>query len=173
MQHSMYQASVPFFVYGLNTLTRILEKGEAFATEKRIEPSVLINARLAADMLSLARQIMIATDIAKAAVSRLAGCEIPKYEDTESSFAELYARLAKTRTFVESVPASAIDDSGDRKITHVGGGGVQRVFLGHKYLTYYAVPNFLFHVVTAYDILRHNGVPLGKADYLGPLPEIS
>jgi hypothetical protein len=169
----MYESSAPFFVYGLNTLSQILAKGEAFAKEKKIDPSKLINARLAPDMFPLAKQIMIATDIAKTAVSRLAGREITKCEDTESTFEGLQARLAKTRAFIESVPASAIDGSEDRNITHVGGGGVQRNFLGQRYLTYYAVPNFLFHVVTAYDILRHSGVPLGKPDFLGPLPTVS
>jgi hypothetical protein len=162
----MYQASVPAFQHALKALSGLLDKGAAFAKEKNIDPAELINARLAPDMFPLSRQVQIASDNAKGATARLAGREIPKYEDTETTFDELKARIAKTIAFLEGIKASEIDGSEERKVT-LRAGGQDRAFTGQNYLTFYALPNFYFHVTTAYDILRHKGVPLGKPDYIG------
>ena len=166
MPLSMYQASVPALVQMLKALSNVLDKGAAFAKEQGIDPAELINARLAPDMFPLSRQVQIASDNAKGTVARLAGREIPRYEDTETTFDELKARIAKTVAFVESVPASEIDGSEERQIV-LKTGGREITFTGQRYLVHQALPNFYFHVTTAYDILRHKGVPLGKPDYLG------
>jgi hypothetical protein len=168
----MYQASVPAFVHALNALSKILDKGAAYAKEKGSDPAELINARLAPDMFPLSRQVQIAADNAKGATARLAGREIPKFEDTESTFAELKARIAKTLDFIQSVKASEIDGSEERQVV-LRAGGEERTFTGQNYLAFYALPNFYFHVTTAYDILRHKGVPLGKPDYIGVYKTIS
>lgn len=166
MPLSMYQASVPGFIRGLNNLSAILTKAEAYAGTKKIDPSVFINARLAPDMYPLSRQVQIATDGAKGCAARLAGIDIPSYEDNETTFAELQARIAKTITFLKSVSAAQIDGSEERKITFkLRGGEIQ--FLGQPYLLTFVLPNFYFHLSTAYDILRHNGLEIGKPDYLG------
>ncbi|RAK60163.1 DUF1993 domain-containing protein [Phenylobacterium hankyongense] len=166
MSLSMHQASVPVFVRMLNNLSAILKTAEAHAEAKKIEPSVLINDRLAPDMLPLSRQIQIATDGAKGCVARLAGIEVPSYPDTEATFAELQERLAKTIAFLNSVPADKIDGSEDRTIT-LKVGGKDLNFPGSAFLLNFATPNFYFHVTATYLILRHNGVQLGKMDYLG------
>jgi hypothetical protein len=162
----MYQASVPVFLRGLENLSAILAKGAAHADAKKIDPSVFINARLAPDMLALARQVQIASDAAKGCTARLAGAEVPSFPDTETTFPELQARIAKTIEFVKGFKPAQIDGSEERtcvlktrtaEITH----------RGQDYLFKLALPNFYFHVTTAYDILRHNGVELGKMDYLG------
>lgn len=166
MSLSMYQASLPGFVRGLNNLSAILTQAEAYAGTRKIEPSVLITARLAPDMYPLSRQVQIATDGAKGCAARLAGIDIPSYEDNETTFAELQSRIAKTLTFLKSVSAAQIDGSEDRKITlRLRGREVQ--FLGQPYLLSFVLPNFYFHLTTAYDILRHNGLEIGKPDYLG------
>ncbi|WP_374349295.1 DUF1993 family protein [Chitinimonas sp.] len=166
MSLSMYQATVPVYVRMLQNLTAILDKSAAHAEAKKFDPAILINARLAPDMFALCRQVQIVTDTAKGSVARLAGIEIPKYEDTETSFDELKARISKTIAFIESVPASQIDGSEGREIVlKVRGNDMH--FAGQPYLLNFALPNFYFHLVTAYDILRHHGVELGKPDYLG------
>ena len=166
MQISMYQASAVSFANILTNLLAVLKKGEAFAIAKKIDPAVLVNARLAPDMFPLARQVQIATDQAKGCVSRLAGLEPPKYEDNEQTFPELYARLEKTIAYVNSIKSAQIDGSEQRKIELQQRTGV-RTFQGMGYLLDYVYPNFYFHVTTAYAILRHNGVEVGKGDFIG------
>jgi uncharacterized protein len=166
MKISMYQASVPVFVRMLTNLSAVLDKGAAHAEARKIDPAVLINARLYPDMLPLAKQVQIASDNAKGAAARLAGQEPPKYEDTETTFADLKARIQKTISFLNALKPEQIDGSDEKTVTlQLRGNPVQ--FTGLAYLMNHATPNFYFHVTTAYDILRHNGVDLGKADYLG------
>jgi len=166
MTISMYQASAPRFVNILKNLSAILDKAQAHVDAKKIDPTVLTSFRLFPDMLPMSRQVQIATDTAKGAVSRLAGIEIPKYEDTEQTFAELKARIAKTIEFIGTIKPAQIDGSDDKEILlKLGGNEVK--FTGMQYLLGHAHPNFYFHVTTAYDILRHNGVEIGKRDYIG------
>jgi len=166
MTISMYQASAPRFVNMLNNLSAVLEKAQAHADAKKIDPMVLTAARLYPDMLPLMSQVRIACDNAKGAVARLAGVDIPKHEDTEQTLAELKARIAKTVAFVQSIQPAQIDGSENREIMlKLGGNEVK--FDGMQYLLGFALPNFYFHVVTAYDILRHNGIEIGKRDYIG------
>jgi hypothetical protein len=162
----MYQASAPRFVNILRNLSAIIEKAEAHCAAKKIEPSALTTARLYPDMFPFTRQVQIACDTAKGAVARLAGVDIPKHEDTEQTFAELKARIAKAIDFVESVSAARIDGSEDKDIVLQMRSGERR-FKGMQYLLGHAYPNFYFHVTTAYNILRHNGVEVGKADFIG------
>ncbi|MBW3567365.1 MAG: DUF1993 domain-containing protein [Proteobacteria bacterium] len=166
MTLSLYQASVPVLVRGLTQLIVILEKGEAHAVERKIDPAVLVSARLFPDMLPLARQVMIATDNAKGFPARIAGQEVPRYEDTETTFAELKARVEKTLAFVKSFEPGDIDGKEDKVITFKLGPN-EVTFNGQDYLTGFLLPNFYFHVSMTYAILRHNGVVLGKRDYLG------
>jgi hypothetical protein len=166
MKISMYQASVPRFANTLRNLSAILDKAQAHAEAKKIEPVVFTQSRLALDMFPLSRQVQIACDSAKGALARLAGVEIPKHEDTEQTFAELKARIAKTLDFAESLKPAQIDGSEDREVVlKLRGQDVK--FNGLQYLLGFAYPNFYFHVTTAYNILRHNGVEIGKRDYLG------
>jgi uncharacterized protein len=166
MKISMYQASAPRFANMLRNLSALLDKGQAHCEARKIDPAVMGGMRLIADMFPLSRQVQIACDTAKGAVARLAGVDIPKHEDTEQTFAELKQRIAKTIDFILSVPAEKIDGSEDRQVTlRLGGRDV--TFTGIQYLLGFAYPNFYFHVTTAYDILRANGVELGKRDYIG------
>ena len=166
MKISMYQASAPRFANTLRNLSAILDKAQAHAEAKKLDPAVLGSLRLIADMFPLARQVQIACDTAKGAVARLAGVEIPKHEDTEQTIAELKARIAKTLDFVGSVPAAKIDGSEEREVVmKMRGQDVK--FSGLQYLLGHAWPNFYFHVTTAYNILRANGVELGKRDFIG------
>jgi hypothetical protein len=166
MSLSMHQASVPVFTRQLTNLAAILKSGEAFAEAKKIDPSVLINARLAPDMHPLSRQVQIATDGVKGGVARLGGVEIPSYPDTETTFSELQERIAKTIAFIQSIPADQVDGAEDKTITLKIGAGEMN-FPGQFYLLGFVIPNFFFHVTTAYNILRHNGVEIGKMDFLG------
>lgn len=166
MSISMYQAAVPVFQKMLGNLKSILQKGESYAQAKKIDPSVMLNARLHLDMFTLTRQVQIATDVAKGACARLAGRDIPKYDDTESSFADLYSRIDRTSAFLATFAAADIDGQEERDITILTG-GKERHFKGQPYLLHWAQPNFYFHVMAAYAILRHNGVDVGKMDYLG------
>lgn len=168
MAVSMYQVSVPIFLKTLGNLAAILDKGAAYAAEKKIDPAVLLGYRLAPDMLSLTFQVQSASDNAKRAAARLAGIEAPVYEDNEKSFAELKTRIDKTVAFINTLKPAQIDGSETRDIV-IKTGGVNRTFTGQAYLLQNAIPNFFFHVTTAYDILRHCGVSIGKRDYLGPL----
>ena len=163
---SMYHASVPVFLQFLRSLSAILDKAEAFAAERKIDQTVLLGYRLAPDMLALTRQVQIATDLAKGCCARLAGVEVPKYADDEATFAALKARIDRTVAFVQGFEPGAIDESEDRDIT-ISAGSQELRFKGQQYLVSFALPNFFFHVTTAYDILRHCGVPIGKRDFLG------
>jgi hypothetical protein len=165
MSLSMYQASSPVFVRMLKNLSVILKKAEADAEERKIDPAVFANARLAPDMRPLTGQIQMATDSAKGCAARLAGIEIPSFPDVETTFPELQDRIARTIAFVESVPAGEIDGSEGREVLLKFPNG-EMAFNGQDYLTNFAVPNFFFHVTTAYAILRHNGVQIGKMDYM-------
>ena len=166
MTMSMYQASIPHFIVMLNNLSKILDKAAAHAEAKKIDLSVFVNARLAPDMFPLSRQIQIATDGVKGCAARLAGVEVPGYPDTESTFPELKARIAKTIDFLKSFKPAQIDGSEEKKIA-LKVGGQELTFLGQPYLLTFVIPNFYFHVTTAYDILRHNGVDIGKRAFLG------
>ena len=168
MAISMHSASVPVFTRMLGHLAAWLDKAEAHAQAKKFDTSVYLGARLAPDMLPFTKQIQIACDAAKFGVARLAGVEAPKFEDSEASFADLRERIRKTVAFVESVPASAIDGTEDKDITVPRRDG-NIVLKGEFYLKHYVQPNFYFHVTTAYALLRHNGVELGKDDFLGAL----
>ena len=162
----MHQASAQRFASTLGNLAAILDKARAHCEARKIDPLVLTGFRLYPDMFPFSRQVQIACDTAKGAVARLAGVEIPKHEDTERTFEELKARIAKTLDFVNSVKRERIDGSEDKEIVLPMRSGERR-YTGLQYLLGHAVPNFYFHVSTAYNILRHNGVELGKQDYLG------
>jgi hypothetical protein len=166
MTISMYAVSVPTFKRMLTNLGVILTKAEQYAAGRKIDPAVLVNARLYPDMFPLVRQVQIATDQAKGCPARLAGIEIPKFEDNEASFADLQARIAKTLAFIDSVRPDQIDGSENRDIELLVAGTTYR-FKGQAYLIEWALPNFYFHVTTAYAILRHNGLDIGKKDFLG------
>lgn len=166
MTISMYQICVPVLLEKLAALSAVLAKGEANATERKIDPQVFLSARLAPDMFALTRQVQIATDHAKGVPSRLAGRDVPRYEDTETTFADLQGRITRTIDHVRSFSVADIDGSEDRHIEIKAGPRVL-TFNGSRYLLSYALPNFYFHAVTAYDILRANGVPVGKPDFLG------
>lgn len=166
MPLSMSQASVPVFQHMLKALSTILDKAAAHAKETGADPDTLLSARLAPDMFPLTRQVQIATDHAKGASARLSGRENPKFEDDETTFEALKARIAKTLAFVASVPASEIDGSETREVT-LTIGGKPMTLTGQQYLLHFAMPNFYFHVTTAYDILRHKGVAIGKGDFMG------
>jgi hypothetical protein len=168
MSISMYQISVPVFIRMLTNLDAILKKGAAYAEARKVEPSVLTGSRLFPDMFPLVRQVQIATDTAKGASSRLAGLEPPKYEDNEVGFDELYARLHKTIAYLETLKPEQFDGSEQRTIT-LSHHGEEVSYTGADYLLTNVLPNFFFHVTTAYDILRHCGVEIGKKDYLGAL----
>jgi hypothetical protein len=164
----MYVASVPPIIRSLTNLRTILEKAAAHAEAKKIDPSVLINARLYPDMFPLSRQVQIATDVAKGAVSRLAGLDPPKYEDNESTFPDLLARLDKTLALLESCKPEQLDGSED-KIIALPMHDKTITFKGLSYLYDFVLPNVYFHVTTVYAILRHNGVEIGKQDFLGKI----
>ena len=168
MSISMYQASAPVFVRGLNSLKNILAKGAAHAAAKKIDEAAFLNARLFPDMLPLARQVHIATDFARGTVSRLAGSEPPKWEDNEATFADLIARVERTLAAVKEFTPAQIDGSETRTVTRQVR-GEPKTFTGINYLQQYALPNFYFHVTTAYAILRSSGVEIGKADFIGAL----
>ena len=166
MSLSMYDASLPLFTRMLGNLSAILHKAEAYAAERKIEPGVLLNARLAPDMYPLLRQVQIASDSVKGCAARLAGIDIPSYADSESSFAELQARIAKTQAFLGSVTAAQLEGSEGKSIT-LNFPGTELKFTGQEYLLHFVLPNFYFHLTTAYAILRHNGLDIGKMDFLG------
>jgi hypothetical protein len=166
MTISMYQASAPRFVSILTNLSSILDKAQAHVEARKIDPAALTSYRLFPDMLPMTRQVQIACDGAKGAVARLAGVEVPKHDDTEKTFAELKARIAKTIEFVQSIKPAQLDGTEDKDIT-LKLGGKDTTFKGMQYLLGHALPNIYFHVTTTYNILRHNGVEIGKRDYLG------
>lgn len=166
MPLSMSQASIPVFTQQLTTLSAIIDKVVEHCRAKGIDPAELIGAQLAPDMFPLSRQVQIASDHAKGATARLSGRENPKYEDTEQTFDELKARIAKTLAFIKSVPSAEIDGSENKELT-IPIGGQPRTLKGQTYLLHNALPNFFFHVTAAYAILRHKGVEVGKRDYMG------
>jgi uncharacterized protein len=166
MPISMYSASVPTFQHTLRNLAHLLDKGEAHAAARKIDPAALTTYRLAPDMLPFTRQILIACDAAKYAVARIAGAEAPKFEDNEATFPELKARVQKTLDYLASVEPGTLDGTEDKDITFPVGRDKTRTMKAESYLKHWAIPNFFFHVTTAYAILRHNGVEIGKADYL-------
>jgi hypothetical protein len=162
----MYDASIPVFTRLLGNLSQILDKANHYAEAKKIDPSILVNARLAPDMFPLARQIQIASDSAKGCAARLAGKEVPSFPDNETTIADLQSRIAKTIQFFEGIKAADINGSEQRDIT-LKIGGQEMHFPGQDYLLNFVLPNFYFHITTAYAILRHNGLEVGKKDYLG------
>ncbi|WP_426342455.1 DUF1993 domain-containing protein [Pseudoduganella sp. S-14] len=166
MSFSMYSASIPVFRQILGSLLAILDKAEAHIEEKKIDPNALLQFRLFPDMLPFTRQIQIAADFAKGAGARLAGADVPVYEDTEKTIGELKLRIQRTLTFLDSLPRQAIEDSAQRSVT-TGSGEKAKQWVGQEYLMHYALPHFTFHATTAYNILRHNGLEIGKKDYIG------
>jgi uncharacterized protein len=169
MSISMFSASVPVLTRALGNLQAWFEKAEAHAAARKYDPQVLLAARLAPDMLPFTKQVQIACDSAKFGVARLSGVEAPKFDDTEASFADLRQRIAKTLDYIRSVPAARIDGTEDKDVVVPRRDG-SMTLKGEFYLKHYVLPNVFFHVTTAYALLRHNGVDLGKGDYLGPLP---
>lgn len=166
MAISMYQASVPMFVKTLTNLNGILEKARAHGETRKIDPPALLTARLFPDMLNLTRQVQIATDFARGTSARLAGIEPPVVEDTEASFEELIARVGRTIAFLHTLTPAQIDGSEAREVVRPIRGEPHQ-FTGINYLLQFSLPNFYFHATTAYAILRHNGVEVGKADFIG------
>ena len=166
MTITMYQASVPVFQRTLKALDVVLDKAAAYAAERKIDPTVLLTARLYPDMFALTRQVQIATDHAKGASARLAGVAVPSFTDNEATFPDLKARIAKTLEFVATVKPAQIDGSEGRDVS-LKAGPRELNFKGQDYLLFFALPNFYFHVTAAFAILRHNGVPIGKLDFLG------
>jgi len=166
MSLSMYQASVPVFIRQLGNLSTILGLAASDAETRKIDPSVLLNARLAPDMFPLSRQVQIACDGASAGTALLAGTDAPSFADDETSFAELQARIAQVQTFLQGISAAQLDGSEERTLT-LSRRGKDTHFQGQAFLLDHVLPNFYFHVTTAYAILRHNGVAIGKRDFLG------
>ncbi len=167
MSISMYAASVPVFQQALGALSGVLSKAEAHAAAKNIAPEVFLQSRLYPDMFNFTRQVQIACDFAKGTCQRLAGQEVTPIADTEVSFADLQARIAKTLELIAAAPATSIEGSEDRVIVLMPGSARERTFNGQAYLLTYALQHFFFHATTAYDILRHNGVEVGKKDFVG------
>ena len=166
MAISMSSASLPIFRTMLGNLSHLLEKAQAHAQARKFDPQVLVTYRLAPDMLPLSRQVQIACDAAKNGVARISGVEAPRFEDNETTFEELRARIAKTLAWLDTVSAAKLDGTEDKDITFPVGRESTRTMKAEAYLKHWALPNLFFHVTTAYAILRHNGVDLGKADYL-------
>jgi hypothetical protein len=167
MKISMHAMSVDVLSNILGNLSWLLEKGEAFATAKKIDPSVLLGSRLAPDMFPLTRQVQVACDIAKNSVSRIAGQEPPRFEDNETSFEQLRARIARTIAYMKGLPAKDFENSETREIKVPAGPDRTLEFKGLNFVQNWAIPHVFFHVTTAYNILRHNGVEIGKSDYIG------
>lgn len=166
MTISLYSASVPIYQTNLKNLKGVLAKGAAFAAAKKIDESVMLGLRLAPDMLAMSRQVQIACDFAKGSIARLAGIDVPKWEDTEKSFADLAVRIDRTIAYIGEFKPEQIDGQEERDIT-IPVGGTPMSFKGQHYLLLVAMPNFYFHMTTAYALLRHNGVDVGKGDFLG------
>ncbi len=170
MPQSMSQSSLPTFEITLNALSAVLDKAEAFATAKKVDPAVLLHSRLAPDMFDLARQVQVATDQARRGAARLAGVEAPSVEDNETTIAQLKERMAKTVAFLKTLDRKAIDASAEREITFPLGPEKKGHMKGDDYLNHFVLPNFYFHCTAAYAILRHCGVEVGKRDFLGEIP---
>jgi uncharacterized protein len=167
MPHSLHQSSVPVFEQLLTSLAAIIDKAIAYATARKIDPAVLVSARLYPDMLPFVNQVQIACDHAKFVAGRLSGGDAPRFQDSESSLEEIKARIEKTLTYIRSVSASSIDEGAEREITVPLGAARTMKMKGSDYFNHFALPNFYFHCTTAYDILRHNGLEIGKRDFVG------
>jgi len=166
VSNAMYDHSIPVFTRMLGNLSALLDKGAKHCEAKKIDPNAILNARLFPDMFPLTRQVQIATDQAKGGAARIAGLEIPKYEDTEKTFDDLKARIAKTIAFVNGVKPEQVANSAAKDIT-LPVGPNSMTFKGEWYVKHFVLPNLYFHVTTAYNIMRHNGVELGKRDFIG------
>ena len=166
MALSLYDLSIPVFLRGLHQLSHLLDKGQAHATATGIDTATLVNARLAPDMYTLAGQVQGASDASKLGSARLAGVTAPSFPDTETTYAELQARVAKTIDYLNTLERAQVDGFEDRAVVMKSRGNEVQ-FTAQRYLLQFALPNFFFHVTTAYDVLRHSGVPIGKMDYLG------
>ena len=169
MPQSMSQASIPVFITGLTALAAVLDKAEAFIAENKIDPAAFLHAKLAPDMFDFTRQIQSVSDQSRRGSARLAGIEPPSYPANETSIAELKARLTKTVAFLQTLDAEAIDASADRDIAFPLGDRTGRM-KGSDYLNHFLLPNYYFHLTTAYDLARHAGVQIGKRDFLGTIP---
>ncbi len=169
MKISVHALSVDVFAHSLSSLAVLLEKGAAHAAARKFDPSVLMSARLAPDMFPLSRQVQIACDLAKNSIARLAGLEAPKFEDNEKTIEELRARIARTVDYIKGVPTSAFEGAEDRDIKVPAGPERILEFKGLPFLQRWAIPNVFFHITAAYSILRHNGVEIGKRDFLGAI----
>lgn len=167
MHQPMYSASVPVFKQLLGGLSGVLSKAAEHATARKIDPPALLQARLFPDMFPLLRQVQIATDFARSVAARLAGVEVPSAPDTEQSFDELQQRIASTLAFLDSLDSAAFEGSETREIVLRPGTPKERTLSGEAYLLSYGLPQFFFHVTTAYALLRHSGVEIGKRDYMG------
>lgn len=167
MTSPLYTASIPVLQQMLRALSDVLKKAEDHATQKNIDPNALLQARLFPDMFPLVRQVQIASDFSKGIASRLAGAEVPSWPDTEASFADLQALIAKALTHIGSFKPEQFDASESREIVLRPGTPKEKKLIGSAYLLHYGLPQFFFHVTTAYAILRHNGVEIGKRDYMG------
>lgn len=167
MTNAIYATSIPVFKQMLGGLKQVLSKAEAHATAKKIDPNALLQARLYSDMFPLLRQVQVATDFAKSVSARLAGVEVPKLEDAEQTFADLQARIDTVLAFLDGLEPSKFDDAATREIVTQAGTPKEKRFTGQSYLLNYGLPHFFFHTTTAYAILRHNGVEVGKKDYIG------
>jgi uncharacterized protein len=166
MTISMSSATLPICMSNLGSLSHFLDKAQAFVDEKKCDPNALLHYRMAPDMLPFTRQILIACDAAKNGVARISGVEAPKFDDTESTIEELKARVQKTLAYLASVPTTALDGTEAKEITFPVGKDATRTMNGEAFLKHWMLPNLFFHITTAYLILRHNGVNLGKRDYL-------
>lgn len=167
MTHAIYTTSIPVFKQMLGGLQEVLRKAEAHVLAKNLDPNALLQARLFPDMFPLLRQVQVATDFAKSVSARLAGVEVPKLGDTEQSFADLQARITTVLAFIEGLDEGQFADAAKREIVSQAGTPKEKRFTGQSYLLHYGLPHFFFHTTTAYAILRHNGVEVGKKDYIG------
>lgn len=167
MTISLYAASLPVFKQMLNSMDAVLSKAEEHATNRKIDPNALLQARLFPDMFPLIRQVQVATDFARGVSARLAGAEVPKFDDNQQTFADLHELISKTLAFIDGFTPAQIDGQEDRVIVTRPGTPKEKKFTGQSYLLAYGLPQFFFHVTTTYAILRHNGVEVGKRDYMG------
>lgn len=167
MTSPIYTASIPVFKQMLGGLSGVLAKAEAHVAAKKIDPNALLQARLFPDMFTLLRQVQVATDFAKSVSARLAGVDVPKLDDNEQTFADLQARITTVLTFIEGLEVALFEEAATREIVTQAGTPKEKRFTGASYIFNYGLPHFFFHTTTAYDILRHNGVEVGKKDYIG------
>ena len=167
MTSPIYTASIPVFKQMLGGLSGVLAKADAHVAAKKIDPNALLQARLFPDMFTLLRQVQVATDFAKSVSARLAGVDVPKLDDNEQTFADLQARITTVLTFIEGLDVALFEEAATREIITQAGTPKEKRFTGTSYIFNYALPHFFFHTTTAYDILRHNGVEVGKKDYIG------